>query len=61
MTQDHIFIRFHCETTETDQYVSVSDLIFAGAPIDVEAGEDLEPTDDLIYVKVGEKFISLSK
>lgn len=61
MKHGQIYLRFYCETTESDTFVPVSDLLDSGVPIDVETGNDLELKDDLVYVKNGNKFIPLDK
>ena len=59
LKDSNVFLRFLNDDTGLDVFVTVSDIVEVGVPID-DNGDDMERVDDRIYIEVGAKFVPVT-
>ncbi len=54
----NIFLKF-IDADGNDLFVSISDILCSGTPIDEESGDDLEQADDLVYRIAHNEYVAI--
>lgn len=57
LKDSNVYLKF-IDSDSADLFVSISDILCAGAPID-EEGDDLEQADDLVYRKTAAGYVAI--